>query len=155
MKVVAPLEVGLVAGDIAALLAFYQEALDCKLLTDISAPAEVSRRAGLSADGYRVIRLETLGGDRFKLAQPLGELRESVRDPHPIFRAGCAYLTFIVDDLMAIASRVQMAGGRMHSQGVVTLRPGVSMFLATDPEGNWLEFVHYDDIRSYRPTARA
>ncbi len=153
MKVVAPFEAGLVAGNVETLLAFYQQALACTVLTAISVAADVSRRSGLSANGYRVVRLETRGGDRFKLAQPLGDCQDAVRDPHPISRVGCAYLTFIVDDLASIAVQVQAAGGILRSDGVVTLRPGVSMCLATDPEGNWLEFVHYDDIRSYRPAA--
>jgi len=38
-----------------------------------------------------------------------------------------------------------------RSDGVVLLRPGVRLLLANDPEGNWLEFLQYDDLAAYRP----
>ena len=108
-------------------------------------------RSGLAPDGYRVVRLESSGGDRIKLAQTAAS-RESVAAPaYPMQRRGSAYLTFIVDDLPALHRRLRDAGVNVASEGVVVLRPGVSMLLATDPERNWIEFVHYDDLASYRP----
>jgi hypothetical protein len=31
------------------------------------------------------------------------------------------------------------------------VRPGVRLVLVTDPAGNFLEFVQYDDIEAHRP----
>ena len=151
MIAVAPMEVGLAVADVDRVLAFYRDVLGMKLLTDIAVPAAVSRVAGLAPEGYRVMRLESSGGDRLKLAQTPAS-REGVRPAdYPMQRRGGAYLTFIVDELPALERRLHDAGASIHSDGIVVLRPGVSMLLAADPEGNWLEFVHYDDLASYRP----
>ena len=66
-------------------------------------------------------------------------------------RRGASYVTFIVDDLESLYDRLLRARVSIKSRGIVGLRPGVSLVLASDPEGNWLEFVQYDDIHSYRP----
>jgi catechol 2,3-dioxygenase-like lactoylglutathione lyase family enzyme len=155
LRCVAPFEVGLVAADLDALVPFYTRVLGLALLTDITVGEATSRAAGLARRGYRVVRLEAGNGDRIKLAQSL-EPAERPRAPDfPMHRQGTAYLTFIVDDLQALHARLRDAGAAVRSDGVVVLRPGVSMLLATDPEGNWLEFVHYDDIASYRPARGA
>lgn len=150
MITVAPMEVGFAVADVDRVLAFYRDVLGMKLLTDITMPAATSRAAGLAPDGYRVVRLESSGGDRLKLAQTAAS-RESVRaTDYPMQRRGSAYVTFIVDDLPALHARLRQAGTRIASDGIVDLRPGVTMLLATDPEHNWLEFVHYDDLAAYR-----
>jgi len=154
MKTVAPLEVGLVALDIDTLLPFYTEVLGLALLTDITVSRETSRAAGLAPEGYRVVRLESTGGDRIKLAQSLAAMAPSAPAPYPMARQGGAYVTFIVDDLPSLHERLRECGAAIRSEGVVVLRPGVSMVLATDPEHNWLEFVCYDDIASYRPLSK-
>ncbi|GIK88250.1 MAG: hypothetical protein BroJett026_37310 [Betaproteobacteria bacterium] len=153
MKAVAPLEVGLVVRDVDALLPFYTRVLGLALVTDIVAPAAVGRAAGLAPDGYRVVRLESNRGDRIKLAQPLRPCDPVPAAAFALQRQGGAYLTFIVDELPALHAALRDAGATVHSEGIVTLRPGVSMLLATDPEHNWIEFVHYDDLASYRPPA--
>lgn len=151
MKSAAPFEVGLVVADLDALLPFYTRALGLALLTDITVAAATSRAAGLAPDGYRVVRLETDRGDRIKLAQPLAPCERARIAEFPMQRQGTAYLTFIVDDLPSLHERLRDAGAPVRSDGVVVLRPGVSMLLVNDPEHNWIELVHYDDIASYRP----
>lgn len=151
MTSVAPFEVGLVAADIDALLPFYRDVLGFALLSDIVAPAATSRAAGLAPDGYRVVRLESGYGDRIKLAQPSTRCERVQPTKYTMQRQGTAYLTFIVDALLALHQRLRDAGTPIRSDGIVVLRPGVSMLLATDPEHNWIEFVHYDDLASYRP----
>lgn len=151
MTSVAPFEVGLVAANLDALLPFYRDVLGFALLTDIVAPAATSRAAGLAPDGYRVVRLESSRGDRIKLAQPLAGCERVQPTAHAMQRQGTAYLTFIVDDLTSLRQRLREAGTPIRSDGIVVLRPGLTMLLATDPEHNWIEFVHYEDLASYRP----
>lgn len=62
---------------------------------------------------------------------------------------GNFYVTFLVDDIHALHARLCGAGVVMHSEGVVEVRPGVWLFLASDREGNFLEFVQYADLQSY------
>jgi catechol 2,3-dioxygenase-like lactoylglutathione lyase family enzyme len=154
MTSVAPFEVGLVAADVDALLPFYRDVLGFSLLSDIVAPATTSRAAGLAPEGYRVVRLESGRGDRIKLAQPLSRCEPVQPTKYTMLRQGTAYLTFIVDALPALQQRLRDAATPIHSDGIVVLRPGVSMLLASDPEHNWIEFLHYDDLASYRPAER-
>jgi catechol 2,3-dioxygenase-like lactoylglutathione lyase family enzyme len=148
---VAPFEVGFVVRDIDALLPFYTRVLGMSVFSDIEMPSRVTRPTGLSPSGYRVVRLETNLGQRFKLARA-GEAPE-VRVPSSfaLQRAGNAYVTFLVDDIHAVHERLQAHGAGIRSDGVVEVRPGVLLMLASDPEGNWLEFVQYADLRSYFP----
>jgi hypothetical protein len=66
-------------------------------------------------------------------------------------RRGGSYVTFIVDDVRSLHDRLARAGAAIRSRGVVELRPGVWLLLAADPEGNFVEFLQYDDLASYRP----
>jgi hypothetical protein len=70
-------------------------------------------------------------------------------------RRGGSYVTFIVDDVSSLHERLARAGTPIRSRGVVELRPGLRLVLATDPEGNFVEFLQYDDLDSYRPVAAA
>jgi lactoylglutathione lyase len=149
MNDVAPFEVGFVVSDIDAMLRFYRDVLGFALLTDITMPAATSRAAGLAPDGYRVVRLASHRGDRLKLARPSSPGGPTPATATMMQPRGGAYVTFIVDDLPALHERLRQAGTRIASDGIVDLRPGVTMMLATDPEHNWLEFVHYDDLTAY------
>ena len=151
MKTVASFEFGFVAADIDALAPFYTEVLGFAVISDLTMPTATSRAAGLAPDGYRVVRLETNRGDRLKLARPTAPPQDGAPTAYPMQRRGASYVTFIVDDLESLYDKLLRARVAIKSQGIVGLRSGVSLVLTTDPEGNWLEFVHYDDIRSYRP----
>ena len=66
-------------------------------------------------------------------------------------RAGACYVTWIVEDLSALYERLLQAGANIRSkQGIVQLRAGLRLLLVADPEGNFLEFLQYDDITAYR-----
>jgi catechol 2,3-dioxygenase-like lactoylglutathione lyase family enzyme len=151
MKTLASFEFGFVAADIDALLSFYTEVLGLALVSDLTVPTATSSATGLAPDGYRVVRLETNRGDRLKLARPTAPPEQATPTAYPMQRRGASYVTFIVDDLKSLYDKLLRVRVAIKSQGIVGLRPGVSLVLATDPEGNWLEFLQYDDIRSYRP----
>jgi catechol 2,3-dioxygenase-like lactoylglutathione lyase family enzyme len=151
MKTVASFEFGLVAADIDALLPFYTEVLGLAVVSDLTVPTATSSATGLAPDGYRVVRLETNRGDRLKLACPTTPPEGAAATAYPMQRRGASYVTFIVDDLKSLYDKLLRARVAIKSEGVVGLRPGVSLVLATDPQGNWLEFLQYDDIHSYRP----
>jgi catechol 2,3-dioxygenase-like lactoylglutathione lyase family enzyme len=151
LRAVAPLEVGVVVADVDAMLAFYAGVLGMTVLSDLHVPADMSRKTGLAANGYRVVRLESDRGDRLKLATPAGGPDACAASAFAMQRRGACYLTFIVDDVRALHARLRTSGARIRSDGVVELRPGVWLVLATDPESNFVEFLQYDDLASYRP----
>lgn len=151
MNTVAPFEIGLVVADIDHLLPFYRDVLGLDVIGDIEMPAERSSTSGLAPDGYRVVRLESRWGDRLKLARPArGHAVPPVSADYAMHRVGAAYVTWIVDDLAALHAKLQEAAANIRSQGIVELRAGLRLLLVADPEGNFLEFLQYDDISSYR-----
>lgn len=153
MRTVAPFEIGLVVADLERQLAFYRDLLGLAVIGDLEVPGERSRRAGLAAEGYRVIRLETPSGDRLKLARPTRCAPAPAATRYAMERAGAAYVTFIVTDVAALYDRLARAGANLRSAGIVELRPGLRLLLVADPEGNFVELLQYDDIASYRAPA--
>ncbi len=151
MKTTAPFEIGLVVADVDRLLPFYRDLLGFTVIGDLEVPAERSRRSGLAADGYRIVRLESSGGDRLKLAQPGGCAADRAPAEWAMNRPGGCYVTFIVEDLVGLHRRLVQAGVPIGSDGIVELRAGLRLVLAVDPEGNFLEFLQYDDVLAYRP----
>lgn len=150
MRTVAPFEIGLVAADIDRLLPFYRDVLGLTVIGDIAVPAERSRISGLAPDGYRVVRLESSSGDRLKLARPGHAGAPGAAADYAMHRPGAAYVTFIVDDLAALHQTLLHAGANIRSDGIVPLRAGLRLLLVADPEGNFIEFLQYDDLAAYR-----
>ncbi len=149
MDSVAAYEVGIVADDVDALVRFYVDVLAMTMHSDVTVPADASRRTGLAPAGYRVVRLSTSLGQRFKIARGSGSTRRVAGEPFPMASTGNFYLTFLVRDIRGLHAHLAGRGVRLCSDGVVEVRPGVWLFLAADPEGNWLEFVEYADIAGY------
>ena len=152
MKSVAPFEIGITVADIDAILPFYRDLLGFRVLSDIPVAAATSRLTGLTPDGYRVVRLESDGGDRIKFAQPGKSPVAAPAKAFALEHQGGHYATFVVADLDALHARLMRAGIRLDSQGVVEVRAGLRMMLLRDPEGNSIEFVQYADLESYRPS---
>lgn len=153
MKTTAPFEIGLVVDDIDRELAFYRDLLGLVVIGDVEVPGERSRRSGLAADGYRVVRLESATGDRLKLARPTRCAPSVSAGRYAMERAGSAYVTFIVEDLAALHERLVRAGVDRRSDGIVELRAGLRLLLVADPEGNFVELLEYDDVAAYRASA--
>ncbi len=155
MKTVAPFEVAFTAKDLDALLPFYTGVLGFAVHSDLVVAPDKGRASGLSPTGYRVVRLETDLGHRFKLAQPTAPPVAAAPADFAMQRQGGAYVTFIVSGLPALHARLAAAGARVLSDGVMQVRPGVGLLLVQDPEGNHLEFVEYADLDAYRMPAGA
>jgi catechol 2,3-dioxygenase-like lactoylglutathione lyase family enzyme len=153
LKSVAPFEIGITVSDIDAILPFYRDLLGFAVLSDILVPPEKSRLTGLTPDGYRVVRLESDGGDRIKFAQPGKVPVAAPARAYALERQGGHYATFIVADLDALHARLLQAGIKLDSQGMVEIRAGLRMMMIRDPEGNTIEFVEYANLESYRPAA--
>jgi catechol 2,3-dioxygenase-like lactoylglutathione lyase family enzyme len=150
-KMVAPLEPGIVCIDMDRMLKFYTEVLGLQLVADAQTTPEMSTKFRATPHGYRIVRLQTPYGERIKLAQPKVP---PVQNPVPEWvyeRQGLAYFTFIVDDMKPILARLKANKVRLISEEPVEVRKGVFAQFVLDPEGNYVEFVEYPDIASYRP----
>jgi len=151
LKMVAPLELGIVCIDIDHMLEFYTGALGLKLVSDAETTPEMSKRFGATPYGYRIVRLQTPYGERIKLIQP-GKPPEQNPVPEWVYeRQGFAYLTFVIADMKGVIKRLKEHGVKPLSDEPVEVRKGVFGLFCLDPEGNFVEFAEYPDISSYRP----
>ena len=151
MKMVAPLEPGIVCVDIEPMLRFYTEVLGLKLVSDAQTTPELSTKFGATPHGYRIVRLQTPYGERIKLVQPK---RPPVQNAVPEWvyqRHGLSYITFIIDGMTDMVTRLKANDVKFVSEGPVEVRPGVFALYTLDPEGNYVEFVEFPDIAAYRP----
>jgi len=152
LRMVAPLEPGIVCVDIDRMLDFYTEVLGLKLATDAEASPELSTKFGAAPDGYRIVRLQTPYGERIKFVQPKKVLLKQNQVPEWVFeRQGIVYITFVIADVKEVATRLRKHGVKLVSEEPVEVREGVIALFTLDPEGNFIEFVEYPDPASYRP----
>src|SRR5580700_4426515 len=152
LRMVSPLEPGIVCVDIDRMLAFYTEVLGFKFVSDAEASAEMSTQFGTSPNGFRIIRLQTPYGERIKLVQPKKTLPQPSQIPEWVFEGqGLAYITFVIVDVNEVTARLKKFGVELMSKNPVEIRKGITAIFAKDPEGNFLEFVEYEDLASYRP----
>jgi catechol 2,3-dioxygenase-like lactoylglutathione lyase family enzyme len=152
LKMVAPLEPGIVCVDLERMLNFYTEVLGLKFTAEAEASAAMSTEFGTSPDGFTIIRLQTPYGERIKLIQPKNVLLPQNQAPQWVFhRPGITYITFVIVDVQVVALRLKKFGVELMSSRPVEIRQGITAIFAKDPEGNFLEFVEYADLASYRP----
>ena len=152
MKMVSPLESGIVCVDIESMLEFYTCVLGLTIMSDAEATSEMSAVFGAAPHGFRIIRLQTPYGDRVKLVQLKNVSPKKNPVPEWVFeRHGLAYITFIVKDINEITTRLNEYGVKLVRPEPVEVRKGFVALFAEDPEGNFVEFVEYEDIASYRP----
>lgn len=153
MKVVSPFEPTIRVRDLERSVRFYRDVLEMKIFSIDDITADQSSRASLAPSGYRMARLDTEGGDRLKLAEPVGMAYEPQAPSEFVLgRPGFAYLSYIVPDIQDTIARLKGAGAPIRTgQEPVTFRPGVSIIFAEDPDGNVLEFIERHDLDRYRP----
>lgn len=152
LRMVAPLEPGIVCIDIDRMFDFYTGVLGLRLATDAEATPEMSTKFGTGPNGFRIIRLQTPYGERIKLVQPKKTVLKQNPVPAWVFeRQGIAYLTFVIVDVNEVVTRLRKNRVDLVSNGPVEIREGITAIFARDPEGNFLEFVQYADLTSYRP----
>lgn len=155
MTMTAPLETGVVCIDIDQMLAFYVDVLGLKMVADARTTAEMSSKFGATPDGYRIVRLQTPNGERVKLVQPNKVAFKSNRSSAFVFeRQGTAYISFVIARIQDVAKHLKQHGVRLMSADPVEVRKGVKALFAQDPEGNFVEFVEYADVASYRSDFR-
>jgi len=152
LKMVSPLEPGIVCIDMDGMLTFYTEVLGLKFVSDAEATAEMSTEFGTSPNGFRIVRLQTPYGERIKLVQPKKTVLEPSLVPDWVFEGqGIAYITFVIADVHEVAARLQKYQVPVMSKGPIEIRKGITAIFAKDPDGNFVEFVQYANLAAYRP----
>lgn len=152
LNMIAPLEMGICVDDLDTIIAFYRDILGFEMISEIDVPADSSTKAGFTAGGYRIVRMQTNYGERIKFVRPVNKPSERMSGEEVLSNRGNVFLTFIVDDLKSTVARIKDTGSPIRTTGDITeIRNGVFLSIMDDPEGNHLEFVEYADIAEYRP----
>ena len=151
LKMTAPMEVAISVNDMDKMLQFYTEVLGLKTFADNEVPPEMTARVGQTPSGLRVVRLLTPYGEMVRLIR-VGKPPKANKVPRYIFeRHGLIYISFLVADLEGVVKRLKENDVKLVSGGQkIEVRPGVFVVYALDPEGNYVEFLEYPDIASYR-----
>jgi catechol 2,3-dioxygenase-like lactoylglutathione lyase family enzyme len=152
LRMVAPLEPGIVCMDLGRMFDFYTRVLGLRFATDAEAFPEMSTKFGTGPHGFRIIRLQTPYGERIKLIQPKQTVLKQQPSHDWVFeRQGIAYLTFVIADVREVTARLKEHHVDLVTSEPVPIREGITAIFVRDPEGNFLEFVQYVDLAAYRP----
>ena len=151
LKMVVPLEPGIVCLDIDRMLEFYTGVLGLKVVSDAQATPEMSRPFRAAPDGFRIVRLQTPYGERIKLIQTKMHPQKVPLTEWTFERHGFAYITFVIADMKEMLARLNECRVKLVNQEPIEVRKGFLALFALDPEDNYLEFVEYQDPASYRP----
>ena len=105
------------------MLRFYTEVLGLKLVSDAETTPELSTKFGATPHGYRIVRLQTPYGERIKLVQPK---RPPVQNAVPEWvyqRQGLSYITFIIDGMTDMVTRLKANDVKFVSAGTCRSPP--------------------------------
>ncbi len=131
-KITKPaLDLGIITRDAAPMLAFYQEMLGLKLESVIPMPS-----------GGTMHRLK-VGESILKIVQ-LDKPPAADAVPGGIPAAtGIRYFTLHISNLQDVVDGSEQGGYKIVVP-IKTIRPGVSIAIVKDPDGNWLELLQTD-----------
>jgi catechol 2,3-dioxygenase-like lactoylglutathione lyase family enzyme len=119
------IDIGLLVGDIAASLAFYEGVLGLRKVQKMPTSFGTMHRMAF--------------GDSFvKLIDPASPPPPGVPGLHGAL--GLRYLTFPVTDIDAVCEACRRAGVRFDVEKTEFM-PGVTIAMVRDPDGNTVEFV--------------
>ena len=124
----AKIEVGIVVRDADAMAAFYGDVLGLEEVPGFDFAGGSMRRY---AHGDAVVKLVS--------TSPPPELSNPPNGPAG-GAAGVRYLSIVVDDVAATVQRCEDAG-RAVPVPTMEFRPGISIAMVEDPDGNWVELV--------------
>ena len=124
------IDLGIVVKDSASALGFYRDLLGFEHLGDNPMPGALAGTMHRLLCGTTMIKLVKLD-ENPAVDAPRGGIAGA---------SGFRYFTIQVTNLPEITQQCKDAGVRVLIDEAA-LRPGVSMTMVADPDGNWVEFV--------------
>lgn len=124
------IDLGIVIRDSEASLRFYRDTLGFEHVADIPMPlggGGTMHRLNCGDTVVKLVRFDNLPPE----ANPPGGL---------VGASGYRYFTMIVSNLVEIMQSCREAGYKI-AVSVREARPGVTIGMVEDPDGNWVEFV--------------
>lgn len=124
------IDLGIVITDSQASLAFYRDVLGFEHVADTPLPAGMTGTMHRLMCGSTLVKLVKLDDNPVSTAPPGGIAGAS----------GYRYFTMQVSNLSVITEACRESGAEVVID-CAEIRPGVSISMVTDPDGNWVEFV--------------
>ncbi len=124
----AAIDIGIVAKDIDAMLAFYRDVIGLEFEAAISMPGGgVMNRFKVGDSVIKIIELDP--------AAPADAVPGGIRAA-----TGYRYWTITVGNLEACVQKATDSGSEVVVP-VKQVRPGITIAIIADPDGNWLELL--------------
>jgi len=124
----AAIDLGIVTTNGPAMLAFYRDVLGLTYLREMPMPGGAGVMHQLMC-GDSMVKLVVL--DDTPAVAPKGGIPGST---------GYRYWTITIDNLADVVGQVEAAGHKVIVRER-ELRPGVTIGMVADPDGNWVEFL--------------
>jgi glyoxylase I family protein len=124
------IDLGIVVKDSATALAFYRDVLGFEHVTDTPMHGTLAGTMHRLLCGTTLIKLVKLDTNPEASAPPGGIAGAT----------GYRYFTMQVENLAAITQECRDTGAPVLVD-CVEIRPGVTISMVADPDGNWVEFV--------------
>ena len=121
------IDLGIVTNDAAASIAFYRDVLGFEDLGEFPMPGGVMRRLQCGTSTIKIVALKRAPAG----TAPPGGIGGGT---------GYRYWTISVSNLAEIVAACEAAGAKVAIP-ITELRPGVTIAMVEDPDGNWVEFL--------------
>ena len=121
------IDLGIVIRDSERSLAFYRDLLGLEHVMDTPMPGGTMHRMACGDTVVKLVRLDSVPD----ASNPPGGIPAAT---------GLRYFTMIVSNLAEIMGECEAAGVKVAIP-IREIRPGVTIGMVEDPDGNWVEFV--------------
>lgn len=127
----AAIDLGIITRDAGPMLAFYKDLLGLDLEAVLPMPSGgTMHRLKVGASVLKIVQLDK--------APPADALPGGIPAA-----TGMRYFTIYVDNLTQAVSACEQAGYRIPVPPKI-IRPGVTIAMVADPDGNWVELLQND-----------
>lgn len=121
------IDLGIVTNDAAASIAFYRDLLGFEDLGEFPMPGGTMQRLVCGTSTIKIVSMKRPPA----ASAPPGGIGGAT---------GCRYWTISVSNLAEIVAACEAAGTTIPVP-ITELRPGVTIAIVEDPDGNWVEFL--------------
>jgi glyoxylase I family protein len=127
------IDLGIIVTDEKAALAFYRDALGLESEGELPLPGGRMYRLKCGTTVIKLLKLERTPSSKPAPGGPMGGL-------------GFRYFTISVPDIRALVAQLESKGIR-PTVPVTEFRPGVTIAMVTDPDGNTVEFLQNTPVK--------